>query len=134
MANTTITHDSELMKLHVCAIPVPPSRRFYTVRDENDRPLVFSVGLDQILYALKENLSGARTLVNLSKALGIDATKERVSTVDVAQDLQSDDIYLTFTTAPVPVKEGEEPKPNETTQYRLNRTDDAHDAFDNASR
>lgn len=120
MASTTITHDSELMKIHVCAIPVPPSRRFYTVRDENDRPLVFSVGLDQVLYALKENSSGARTLVNLSKALAIDETKELVSTLDVAQDWQSDDIYLTFTTAPVPVEGGEKPKANENTQYRLN--------------
>ncbi len=112
MATTTITHDSELMKLHVCAIPVPPSRRFYTVRDENGRPLVFSVGLDQVLYALKENSSGGRTLVDMSKALAIDGAKEQVSSLDVAQDWNSDEIYLTFTTAPV--------SSGDATKYRLN--------------
>ena len=127
MAATVVTHDSELIKFHLCATPVPPSRRFYTVRDERGRPLVLSVGLDHVLYALKENSSGARTLVDLGKALAIDETKERVSSLDVAQDWRTDDIYLTFTTAPAPAPApapGDESEPDEQgdsagAKYRL---------------
>lgn len=107
-----VTHDSELIKFHICATPVPPSHRFYTVRDERGRPLVFSVGLDHVLYALKENSSGARTLVDLSKALAIDNMEEQVSSLDVAQDWRTDDIYLTFTTAPAPAP-GDESEPDD---------------------
>ncbi|KAK4450850.1 hypothetical protein QBC34DRAFT_436864 [Podospora aff. communis PSN243] len=109
---TVVTHDSELIKFHICATPVPPSRRFFTVRDERGRPLVFSVGLDHVLYALKENSSGARTLVDLSKALAIDDKEEQVSSLDVAQDWRTDDIYLTFTTAPAPAP-GDESEPDD---------------------
>lgn len=113
-----VTHDSELMKLHVSAIPVPPSRRFYTVRDENGHPLILSVGLDNVLYALKENSSGGRTLIDLNKALGIDGTKEKVTGLDVAQDWGSDHVYLAFTT--VPVDEETESQGSDAGLYRLN--------------
>lgn len=79
-----LTQSSELITHQVAATPLPNSSAFVTVRDEDGLPLVFSIGNNGILYALKENETGARVLINLNVAFGIPDLE--VTSFDVTQD------------------------------------------------
>ncbi|RYP07931.1 hypothetical protein DL764_002202 [Monosporascus ibericus] len=92
----SVNHTSELMDLHLAAVPVPSSRRFVTVRDEFGLPMLFSAGTNGDLFTIKENSSGARTLVNLSNAFGMP--HDRVIAFDCVQDDATDLVYLAFAT------------------------------------
>ncbi|KAJ2904105.1 hypothetical protein MKZ38_008823 [Zalerion maritima] len=102
-----ISHDSELMTLHVAAVPVPSSRQFSTHRDKNDKPFIISCGNDGHLYAIKESHeTGQRKLVDLSDAFGLDPEEDDVISFESVQDPDDDRIFLTFVTM------GEEDKTN----------------------
>ena len=87
----SVTVDSELMTQHVAAVPVPNSSRSFTVRDEDGAPLLFSLGNNGILFAFKENESGARVRLNLNMAFGIE--KKQVVTFSVVQEMVTDLLY-----------------------------------------
>ncbi|KAF1829335.1 hypothetical protein BDW02DRAFT_602640 [Decorospora gaudefroyi] len=85
---------SELMTQHVAAVPVPHSSQFFTVRDENGAPLLFSLGSNGVLFALKENQSGFRVRLDLNAAFGIYGKK--VVTFSVVQETPTENLYLGF--------------------------------------
>lgn len=94
-----ITHDSELLTYHVAANPVPNGSHFVAVRDQQDRPLVFSLGNNGTLYAIREAPNGSRQLINLNECLGLGT--KHVAAFEVVQDAGRA-LYLCYA-----VKEGD---------------------------
>ncbi|KAF2838469.1 hypothetical protein M501DRAFT_1016569 [Patellaria atrata CBS 101060] len=87
------THDSEILSHYVAAVPIPNSSHFVAVRDEHHVPLIFSLGNNGILYAIKEASNGSRKMIDLNKALGL--TDLDVVTFEAVQDAE-DVIYMCF--------------------------------------
>ncbi|KAK0634072.1 hypothetical protein B0T14DRAFT_508339 [Immersiella caudata] len=84
---------SELITHQVAAAPIPSSSLFVTVRDENGLPLIISLGSNGVLYAFKENSTGARVMMDLNKAFGI--AEQPVTAFDMSQGAD-DRLYLAF--------------------------------------
>ncbi|PGH11686.1 hypothetical protein AJ79_04709 [Helicocarpus griseus UAMH5409] len=83
-----ITHDSELMMQHIAAVAVPNSSIFFTVRDENGRPEVFSMGTDKKFYVFKENVEGKYELIDLGSLLKLEGSYV-AHALSVTQDQKS---------------------------------------------
>ncbi|RYP05955.1 hypothetical protein DL764_003459 [Monosporascus ibericus] len=102
----SVAVDSELMTQYVAAVPVPNSSRFFTVRDERGLPLLFSLSNTGVLFAFKENESGARIMLDMSAAFGVQGN--RVVTFNVIQEMVTDFIFFCFAYVKDPNASGEE--------------------------
>ena len=80
-----VSYDSELMDQLIPAVPIEPSRRFETVLDENNRPLVFSIGNDNIFYLVIADENGLNTRQNFGARLGFHKNAQAFS-VSQAED------------------------------------------------
>ena len=61
-----VSYDSELMEQLIPADPIPADRRFATALDENKRPMIFSIGNDNILYLVMAALSVTTVVLSLT--------------------------------------------------------------------
>ena len=109
----SITQDSELMVQHVAAVAAPNSSIFYTVSDEDDHPIVFSVGTDNKFYMMKEDLEGHYQLSDFGSLLGF-AEDYVAHALSVMQDAQSH-IYVVLAIEAKSVSGSGDRKPSEIT-------------------
>ncbi len=89
----TAPFDSELMTQQVAAVAVPQSHAFSTVRDENGALMMFSLGTNGVLYVFKDDVNGARVMVDLGAALGLPSGSS-VTAFDVTQNPADSTLYL----------------------------------------
>ncbi|TFK37929.1 hypothetical protein BDQ12DRAFT_666536 [Crucibulum laeve] len=73
------SYDTELIHQTVAGIPVPTTRRFTAIVDENGRPLVFSIGNDGVLYLIISDKDGTNELQNFGQRLGFSTHAQAVS-------------------------------------------------------
>ncbi|KAL8799637.1 MAG: hypothetical protein Q9182_005739 [Xanthomendoza sp. 2 TL-2023] len=93
----TVRVDSELMQSWVSAVPVPASNDFRALKDSNGRPLVLSLGNDNVLYLLvasSEGQSGTYQIIDMTRSLGLSADKDKVVAYDAVQSISSKMIYI----------------------------------------
>ncbi|KAH8802584.1 hypothetical protein F5884DRAFT_683783 [Xylogone sp. PMI_703] len=95
----TLHFDSELMTSYFSAVPVPPSSHLVNCLDPiSRRPMIFALSSDATpkLQVIKEDASGRRVLIDLSKSLNIpDNIPVQAFDVQQSPDLS---LYLTFAT------------------------------------
>ncbi len=89
----TAPFDAELMTQQVAAVAVPQSHAFSTVRDENGALMMFSLGTNGVLYVFKDDVNGARVMVDLGAALGLPSGSS-VTAFDVTQNPADSTLYL----------------------------------------
>lgn len=93
----SLVYDSELLMQHVAAVPVPNSKQFVAVKDENGRLMIFSIGTDSKLYVSKIDRSGHRNVLDVGKMLEYSADYQ-AQAFNVVQDPQSN-LYVALATA-----------------------------------
>jgi hypothetical protein len=90
----TITADCAMMAQLLPAKPFDPMGNFFTVRDQNNNPIIFSRGNDGQLYLIFEGDTGNNEMINLGQRFGIELPS-RISALSVTQD-QDLTIYIVF--------------------------------------
>ncbi|KAL8689416.1 MAG: hypothetical protein Q9224_004644 [Gallowayella concinna] len=93
----TVRVDSELMQSWVSAVPVPASHDFRALKDGNGRPLVLSLGNDDVLYLLvasSEGQSGTYQIIDVTRSLGLSPDRDKVVAYDAVQSVSSKMIYI----------------------------------------
>lgn len=88
----SITHDSELLSQRMAAVAVPDSSTFFTVRDENDEPLVFSLGTDKKFYMIKKNDLGQDIVRDFGSLLHFD--EDYVGHAVIVSQDSDDKLYI----------------------------------------
>ncbi|KIO21514.1 hypothetical protein M407DRAFT_28906 [Tulasnella calospora MUT 4182] len=66
--------DSQLMNHMLPANAIDNKKHLLAIHDEKHQPLVFSIGNDGHLYAIKSNSSGSNDTINVSSAVGARGT------------------------------------------------------------
>jgi len=89
---TQVKFDSELMKQLIPAVPIPATAHFTVVHDEQNRPMIFSIGNDGVFYLIKSGPDGKNQLVNLSSKFKLTTN---ALTFAVSEDVDHT-IYLVF--------------------------------------
>jgi len=89
-----VEYDSELMTQQIAAVPIPPTKRFVALSDHEGSPIIISVGNNGTLYAIKEDISNSRALVDLSAAFGISGHK--IVAFDCRFNEKNSMVYLCF--------------------------------------
>ena len=90
-----VIFNAEFMKQIVPSVPISHAKDFHVVRDEQSRPIIFSIGTDSSIFALLPNgTNGQTSLLPLGPIYGLSSTRV-VSSMSALQgkDLS---IYLTF--------------------------------------
>lgn len=94
MANIKV--DSELMLHMMAAEPITSTRRFISVRDSEQRPLLFSISSEGQFIAIKHNGSGSNVQINLGDILGL---RGQVDAFSVTQSSNAEGtLFIAFAT------------------------------------
>lgn len=88
-----ISAQSELMEQIMAQVALPATERFFAIRDEAHKPMIFSKGSDGTLYlVVSDPTDGNNRLVNLSSKFKIQG---KVTALNVTQDVDLRS-YLAF--------------------------------------
>ena len=86
---------AEFMKQIVPSVPISHAQDFHVVRDEQFRPIIFSIATDRSIFVLLPNgMDGQTSLLPLGPLFGLSSTS-LVSSMFALQDKDLS-IYLTF--------------------------------------
>jgi hypothetical protein len=89
-----ITADCAMMAQLLPAKPFDPSGNFFTIRDEDNNPMIFSRGNDGQLYLIFQGDTGNNEMINLGQKFGIELPS-RINALSVTQD-QDLTTYIVF--------------------------------------
>lgn len=90
----SITADCVMMAQLLPAKPFGPSGDFFTIRDRDDNPMIFSRGNDGQLYLIFQGDTGNNEMIDLGKKFGVELPS-RINALSVTQD-QDLTTYIVF--------------------------------------
>jgi hypothetical protein len=93
-----ITADCAMMAQLLPAKPFDPSGDFFTIRDEENNPMIFSRGNDGQLYLIFHGDTGNNEMIDLGQKFGVELPS-RINALSVTQD-QDLTTYIVFASGP----------------------------------